>query len=58
MWSRILRVAQPGLILVMGLALFFWQNLSGLLPWGIERIVGITVALGAGLVFYFGSPPI
>lgn len=53
MWTRIIRYAQPGLILLLGLTLFFWQNLSNLLPWDLERIVGITIALGAGVVFYF-----
>lgn len=53
MWNRIVRFAQPSFVLAIGLTLIFWQNFSTLLPGGVERIVGITIALGAGLIFYF-----
>jgi len=53
MWNKVIRIAQPVLAFTLGLVFFFWQSLSPLLPWGLERIIGITIAFAAGLIFYF-----
>jgi hypothetical protein len=53
MLSKLTRIVQPCLALVLGGILFFWQRLSSFLPLDRDKILGITIALWAGLIFYF-----
>lgn len=53
MWQRAVRIAQPILFFLIGIALIFWQSLSPLIPWNLETLLGATITLAAGLIFYF-----
>ena len=53
MLENIIRYSQPILIFLMGLSLFFWSRLATVFPLHQRQIIGITVSLLAGVIFYF-----
>ena len=54
-WKKIIRYAQPLLIIILGIILFFWSRLSPILSLEIKTFLGITLALFGTIIFYFDN---
>ena len=52
--ARIYRIAQPVCVALIGLSIFFWPYVSSVIPTlQLTQLVGATIAILAGVVFYF-----
>jgi hypothetical protein len=52
MW-KIVRFVNPLFILILGIVLIVWPRLLSILKLETKTIIGITLAIGAGAIFYF-----
>ena len=53
MWGNLVRFGQFGLLLLVGIALFFWSRLATYVPFDQTQLLGTTIALVAAIAFYF-----